>query len=154
MDNWIMKKLLMTLALLTLSFHSHAQEIDSVTVEIEAAYQKYFSDFISRDNSAIASNFQVPAMLGVRSQSYMIAKTVAEVEEFFKNAPIQEGYAYSTLESIEVQQLKPNVYSVDTEFSRIGQIGDILFRGKATYLYSNDTGEWKIFASMGALESN
>ena len=84
----------------------------------------------------------------------MIAKTVAEVEEFFKNAPIQEGYAYSTLESIEVQQIKPNVYSVDTEFSRIGQIGDILFRGRATYLYSNDTGEWKIFASMGALESN
>ena len=149
-----MKKLLMTLAILTLSFHSHAQETDSVTVEIEAAYQKYFSDFISRDFSAIASNFQVPAMLGVRSQSYMSAKTVTEVEEFFKSAPIQEGYTYSTLESIEVQQLKPNVYSVDTEFSRIGQIGDILFRGRATYLYANDTGEWKIFASMGALESN
>ena len=81
----------------------------------------------------------------------MIAKTVTEVEEFFKNAPIQEGYAYSTLESIEVQQIKPNVYSVDTE--RIGQM-DILFRGRATYLYSNDTGEWKIFASMGASESN
>ena len=149
-----MKKLLVTITLLNLSLLSYAQETDSVTVEIEAAYQKYFSDFISRNFSAIASNFQLPAMLGVRSQSYRIAKTIPEVEEFFKNAPLQDGYTYSTLDSIEVQQLKPDVYAVDTEFSRIGQIGDILFRGRATYLYTYDAGEWKIFASMGALERN
>ena len=101
-----MKKLLMTISLLTLSFHSHAQETDSVTVEIEAAYQKYFSDFISRDFSAIASNFQVPAMLGVRSQSYMISKTVTEL-------------------SVNFEQL-------NTECMPAPMAGDILFRASAS----------------------
>ena len=147
-----MRNILVTLILFNLTSSSYAQMSDTIISDIETAYRKYFSDFISRDFSEIASNFHVPAMLGVRSENYTVAKTLTAVEDFYKNAPLQEGYAYSALESIEIQRLTADVYYVETEFTRLGLTGDVLFSGEATYLYTMDSGEWKIFATMGAQE--
>ena len=70
------------------------------------------------------------------------------VEDFYKNAPLQEGYAYSTLDSIEIQRLTADVYYVETKFTRLGLTGTSSFPGN-TYLYTMDSGDWKIFATMG-----
>ena len=69
-----------------------------------------------------------------------------EVVEFFSSFPLQNGYAYSLIDQVEVHRLAEPIYYLDLDFSRYNSSDELLFEGSSLYFFSNETGSWKIFS--------
>ena len=109
-------------------------------------YEAYFNDFVARDFDAIASHFQVPTM-NRRITPAVVLSTQDEVSTFFESMPIQDGYAYSLMDRIDIYRLADSVYYVDLDFTRYNASDEILFEGRSLYFFGNETGSWKMFAA-------
>ena len=75
----------------------------------------------------------------------VVATSHVEVAEFFRSLPLQEGYAYSRIERVEIQRVTESIHYLDFDFSRYNSADETLFEGNRLYLFGNDTGSWKIF---------
>ena len=96
-----MKKLIMICCIFFAVSCSVNNEDDLNRFEIQKLYQLYVDDFIANDFESIASYFDTPVDLKSFND---IAETNEDVIRFFKDlkANIQEGYAYSVIDSISV----------------------------------------------------
>ena len=139
-----MKKFSSGLALIFLASLSYGQSTDSDAELIRNEFDAYHNDFVARDFDAIATHFQVPAMF--KTTPNVIATTHEEVMEFFSSFPLQEGYAYSLIDQVEVHRLAEPIYYLDLDFSRYNSSDELLFEGSSLYFFSNETGSWKIFS--------
>ena len=109
-------------------------------------YEAYFNDFVARDFDAIASHFQVPTMNRSISPAVVLS-TRDEVSAFFESMPIQDRYAYSLMDRIDIYRLADGVYYVDLDFTRYNTSDEILFEGRTLYFFGDETGSWKMFAA-------
>ena len=77
----------------------------------------------------------------------VVLSTGDEVSAFFESMPIQDGYAYSLMDRIDIYRLADGVYYVDLDFTRYNTSDEILFEGRTLYFFGNETGSWKMFAA-------
>jgi len=138
-----MKELFSGIALMFLASFSYGQSTDPDAELVKNEFDAYFNDFNARDFDAIATHFQVPAMF--KRTPDVIATTHEEVVEFFSSFPLQEGYAYSLMDHVEVHRLAESIYYLNLEFSRYNSSDELLFEGSSLYFFSDETGSWKIF---------
>ena len=112
-------------------------------MQIEYAYRQYVDDFIENDFDAIASHFQPPVNFNTFGS---IAINNEEVMNQYKDmkANIQEGYAYSIIDDIEIHGMENNKYLVCTDYSRYNEKDERLFAGRTHYLYIPTSNGWKM----------
>ena len=138
-----MKRMLFAFVLLCSTITSNAQETEQEIVEaITAEFMAYIEDFIARDFDVISGHFQVPAMFG---STLVIGNTSEEIAQLFAVQPIQNDYKYSTVDSLDVNRLADGIYVLNLSFSRYNGADELVFQGKSIYLFSKDSGSWKIF---------
>lgn len=120
-----MKKMICTLALLFSCVTSYAQETEQEIVDaITAEFMGYFEDFVARDFDGIATHFQLPALLNSQ-----IGTSYDEIARIFEEMPIQDGYKYSTVDSLEVNKLNNVVYVINLSFRRFNASDEVIFQG-------------------------
>ena len=122
---------------------SYGQSLDPNVALVESELDAYNEHFVARDFDGIATHFEVPAMF--KTDPAVVATSHAEVAEFFRSFSLQEGYAYSRIERVDIQRLTESIYYVDFDFSRYNSADETLFEGSSLYLFGNATGSWKIF---------
>lgn len=142
-----MKKLIVSLIFTLGCTSSTAQQIDTNIESIRTQYNAYLEDFIARDADQIASHFQFPAMSGSPARTF---NNLEEITSYWSTYPLQNGYAYSTVENIAINRLSYSIYSLVFDYTRYDASDKILFEGSSVYLYGNESGAWKImFQSPG-----
>ncbi len=141
-----MKKLLIPFALFFVTSCAPEQSADPNIELVREEFEAYFNDFVARDFDAIASHFQVPAMNRGTSPAVVLS-TQDEASAFFESMPIQDGYAYSLMDRIDIYRLADSVYYVDLDFTRYSTSDQVLFEGRSLYFFGNETDAWKMFAA-------
>ena len=139
----VMKKLIMICCIFFTVSCSVNDEDDLNRFEIQKLYRLYVDDFIANDFESIASYFDVP----VDFKSFNdIAETNEDVIRFYKDlkANIQEGYAYSVIDTISVTNIKVDSYLLCADYSRYNNNDKLLFEGRTHYVYINTSDGWKI----------
>ena len=139
----IMKIFSGALALLIMASLSYGQSMDPNVERIRHELDAYINDFSSRDFDAMATHFEVPAVF--KTNPPVIATTHEEVADFFRSFPLQEGYAYSRIDRVEIHRLNDSMYSTTFDFARYNSSDELLFEGSSLYIFSNEIGAWKIF---------
>ena len=147
MDIWqklISGGLAIIVTLLTYQNTQHKDQIMLLSQEVEALnigvisslYMDYNEAFIKNDFSRIASHFQVPVNFAANKK---IAKTSNEVVSEYKDmkANIQEGYAYSVINDVTINRQSDNSYLLCADFTRFNKQKEVLFEGRAEYLWVN-----------------
>ena len=116
---------------------------NSNKMQIESAYRQYVDDFIENDFDAIASHFHPPVNFNTFGS---IARTYEEVINQYKDmkANIQEGYAYSIIDDIEIHGMENNKYLVCADYSRYNEKDERLFARTTHYLYIPTSNGWKM----------
>ena len=139
-----MNKLFISIALLFVSNISLAQQVDTNIELIQNAFNAYLEDFIDRDADKIATHFQFPSM-SQASNPDRIFHSLEEITQFWETFPLQNGYAYSTVDNMAISRLSSSIYSLVFDYSRYDAADQILYEGSSVYLYGNKLGVWKIF---------
>ena len=143
MEQMLFKRLsLVVLLLLPLS--SLAGE--SIEQEIESIYADYIEDFINNDFDGMVSHFQAPTMVRFSDQSTVL-ETKEIIKDFYRDmkSTIQEGYAYSKVDKIEVKKATNSIYFADVNFSRYNSDDELLMAGHMVYFFNNQGGSWRMF---------
>ena len=134
-------------ALCSSSYAGHHDEkpIDPNIEQIQSAYDLYIEHFIANDFEGIADVMQVP--LVQKSEVALIANTRDEVIALYKDmkANIQEGYKYSTVDSLEISRVIDSIYSVEAFVTRYNEQDKVVGRAQAIYFLNNHEGPWKMF---------
>ena len=97
-----MNKYYISLSLILMLIHLNVfAEQKDVFSEVEEVYREYVQDFIENDFDAIASHFSVPVKFNSLSNN---ANTIEDVKAVYRDMKnnIQEGYSYSTIDSINI----------------------------------------------------
>ena len=139
-----MNKLFISIALLFVSNISLAQQVDTNIELIQNAFNAYLEDFIDRDADKIATHFQFPSM-SQASKPDSIFYSLEEITQFWETFPLQNGYAYSTVDDMTISRLSSSIYSLVFDYSRYDAADELLYEGSSVYLYGNKSGVWKIF---------
>ena len=122
--------------------------------QIEDVYMAYVQDFIDNDFEGIASHFQTPVMRrGNGLVPTRIAMTPDELMDSYRDdkANIQEGYKYSRIDCMYVRTMAVDLYYyLDAQYTRYNDQDEIIFEGRTLYYFSNESGNWKMFATIPA----
>jgi hypothetical protein len=121
-----------------------AQETDPNVALIQKEFEAYLRDFIARDAVLLATHFQFPSINKLVIPN-SVFHTKEEITEFWDSFPLQDGYAYSTVDNLEIHRLADPIYYLDLDYSRYNDADELLYEGSSIYLYGNETGSWKIF---------
>ena len=118
-------------------------------MQIDSSYRQYVQDFINNDFEAIASHFVPPVDFKLYN---LTAETNEDViNQYIKmKANIQQGYAYSLIDQIEILKTNDNNFLLCSDYSRYNSNNQLLFQGRThyVYVYVPDVG-WK----MNSLDS-
>tara|TARA_B100000941_G_scaffold135730_1_gene96281 strand:- start:12 stop:527 length:516 start_codon:yes stop_codon:yes gene_type:complete len=118
-------------------------------MQIDSSYRQYVQDFINNDFEAIASHFVPPVDFKLYN---LTAETNEDViNQYIKmKANIQQGYAYSLIDQIEILKTNDNNFLLCSDYSRYNSNDQLLFQGRThyVYVYVPDVG-WK----MNSLDS-
>ena len=113
-------------------------------IQIESSYRRYVQDFIDNDFEGIASHFEPP----VNFKPYdFVAETNEDVMNQYKDmkANIQEGYAYSLIDEIDISKTSNNNFLLCADYTRYNSDDQILFEGRTQYIYAYSLNEgWRI----------
>ena len=139
-----MKQLLAGAILLFSISVSFAEEEDPNIALIQRSFEAYLQDFIARDATALATHFQFPSINQITTPNSVFLKK-EEIITFWESFPLQDGYAYSTTDSLKIQRLSDPIYYLDLDYSRYNDSDELLYEGSSIYLYGKETGNWKIF---------
>jgi len=121
-----------------------AQETDPNIALIQKEFEAYLRDFIARDAVSLATHFQFPSINKLVIPN-RVFHTKEEITEFWGSFPLQDGYAYSAVDKLEIHRLADPIYYLDLDYSRYNDADELLYEGSSIYLYGNETGSWKIF---------
>ena len=121
------------------------EELESANIGlIKTLYTDYNTAFINNDFPRIASHFEAPVNFATNG---IIAETEKDVIETYKvmKATLQEGYAYSVTGDVTIKRQSDNSYLLCADFTRFNKQKEVLFKGRAEYLWINvpDKG-WKM----------
>ena len=113
---------------------------------IKQAINNYVKDFIARDYPGIASHFQAP-MMQRTANGITVATTSKAVENDFRNylENVQDGYAYSTIDRVDVTKIESTIYYADIDYTRFNNKDQMLHEGRGIYFFSNADGAWRMF---------
>lgn len=139
-----MKKLLVAAILLFSISLSYAEEADPNIALIQNSFEAYLKDFIARDSAGLATHFQFPSLIQVTTPD-SVFHTKEEITKYWESFPLQDGYAYSTTDSLEIYRLSGPIYYLHLDYSRYNDADELLYEGNSIYLYGKETGSWKIF---------
>jgi hypothetical protein len=139
-----MKQFLIGAILLFSMSLSHADEIDPNIALIQNSFAEYLKDFIARDAAGLATHFQLPSINQLTTPN-SVFHTKEELINFWQSFPLQDGYSYSTSDSLKIQRLSGSIYYLDLDYSRYNDSDELLYEGSSIYLYGKETGSWKIF---------
>lgn len=118
-------------------------------MQIDSSYRQYVQDFINNDFEAIANHFVPPVDFKLYD---LTAETNEDViNQYIKmKANIQQGYAYSLIDQIEILKTNDNNFILCSDYSRYNSNNQLLFQGRThyVYVYVPDVG-WK----MNSLDS-
>ena len=118
-------------------------------MQIDSSYRQYVQDFINNDFDAIANHFAPPVDFKLYD---LTAETNEDViNQYIKmKANIQQGYAYSLIDQIEILKTNDNNFLLCSDYSRYNSDDQLLFQGRThyVYVYVPDAG-WK----MNSLDS-
>lgn len=118
-------------------------------MQIDSSYRQYVQDFINNDFEAIANHFVPPVDFKLYD---LTAETNEDViNQYIKmKANIQQGYAYSLIDQIEILKTNDNNFLLCSDYSRYNSNNQLLFQGRThyVYVYVPDVG-WK----MNSLDS-
>ena len=123
---------------------SYAEEVDPNIALIQHSFEAYLKDFIARDATRLATHFQFPSVNQLTTPT-SVFHTKEEIIKFWESFPLQDGYAYSTTDSLEIHRLSDPIYYLDLDYSRYNDADELLYEGSSIYLYGKETGSWKIF---------
>ena len=131
-------RLLFTTFLAALCSSSYAGHHDEKPIDPNIAK-------IANDFEGIADVMQVP--LVQKSEVALIANTRDDVIALYKDmkANIQEGYKYSTVDSLEISRVIDSIYSVEAFITRYNEQDEVVGRAQAIYFLNNHEGPWKMF---------
>ena len=103
-------------------------------MQIDSSYRQYVQDFINNDFEAIASHFVPPVDFKLYN---LTAETNEDViNQYIKmKANIQQGYAYSLIDQIEILKTNDNNFLLCSDYSRYNSNNQLLFQGRAHYVY-------------------
>jgi ketosteroid isomerase-like protein len=146
-----LKALPLLLLLLVSATALASQNSASPEALIEAEYRQYIRDFIAKDYEAIASHFNPPIQT-TNAERSLVLQTTEEIKRMYQNmmANIQKGYSYSEVDSIDIQPLSRSTYAASVSFTRYNTKDEAIFEGRSTYLFGNQSGEWKMFSMIQA----
>jgi hypothetical protein len=99
----------------------------------------------------IASHFNPPIQT-TNAERSLVLQTTEEIKRMYQNmmANIQKGYSYSEVDSIDIQPLSRSTYAASVSFTRYNTKDEAIFEGRSTYLFGNQSGEWKMFSMIQA----
>jgi len=103
-------------------------------MQIDSSYRQYVQDFINNDFEAIASHFVPPVDFKLYN---LTAETNEDViNQYIKmKANIQQGYAYSLIDQIEILKTNDNNFLLCSDYSRYNSNNQLLFQGRTHYVY-------------------
>ena len=103
-------------------------------MQIDSSYRQYVQDFINNDFDAIASHFVPPVDFKLYN---LTAETNEDViNQYIKmKANIQQGYAYSLIDQIEILKTNDNNFLLCSDYSRYNSNNQLLFQGRTHYVY-------------------
>ena len=103
-------------------------------MQIDSSYRQYVQDFINNDFEAIASHFVPPVDFKLYN---LTAETNEDViNQYIKmKANIQQGYAYSLIDQIEILKTNDNNFLLCSDYSRYNSNNQLLFQGRTHYIY-------------------
>ena len=115
--------------------------------DIEEVYRNYVNDFIENDFEKIASHFDPPVNF---INLDIVALNKSEVEDVYRDMKenIQEGYSYSTIDSINISKIN-GIYTADVIYSRFNSDDEKLFTGNTLYEFRETPKGWKMFSLKG-----
>ena len=115
--------------------------------DIEEVYRNYVDDFIENDFEKIASHFDPPVNF---INLDIVALNKSEVEDVYRDMKenIQEGYSYSTIDSINISKIN-GIYTADVIYSRFNSDDEKLFTGNTLYEFRETPKGWKMFSLKG-----
>ena len=103
-------------------------------MQIDSSYRQYVQDFINNDFEAIANHFVPPVDFKLYD---LTAETNEDViNQYIKmKANIQQGYAYSLIDQIEILKTNDNNFLLCSDYSRYNSNNQLLFQGRTHYVY-------------------
>ena len=139
-----MKQILIGAILLLAVSFSYAQEEDPNITLIQNSFEAFLKDFIARDAAGLATHFQFPSVNQITNPA-SVFHTKEEITKFYASLTLQDGYAYTLTDSLEIHRLSDLIYYLDLDYSRYNDADELLYEGSSIYLYGKETGSWKIF---------
>jgi hypothetical protein len=71
--------------------------------------------------------------------------TKEDIINFWESRTLQDGYAYSAADSLEIHRLSDPIYYLDFDYSHYNDADELLYEESSIYLYGKETDSWKIF---------
>lgn len=113
--------------------------------EIRRVFDAYVEDFVAKDIDGIANHFSQPVLFGVDEPQ--VAQDRNGVKAAFADifANIQTGYAYSTVESFQLDSINQRLYNVQISYNRYNNKGEIIHSGESVYFFKPAEDSWRIY---------
>jgi len=138
-------KQLLTGAILLFSISlSYAEEVDPNIALIQNSFEAYLKEWIARDATGLDTHFQFPSVNQLTSPN-SVFDSKENIINFWESRTLQDGYAYSATDSLEIHRLSDPIYYLGCDYSRYNDADELLYEGSSIYLYGKETGSWKIF---------
>ena len=100
--------------------------------------------FSAGDSTGVAKYIQFPA-LGINTPT-TVFNTKEEFINFVDSYPLQEDYSYTKSDRMDIYPIGGPIYCLDYDYSGFNDHDELLSQGRGIYLYSNETGSWKVFS--------
>jgi len=139
-----MKKFLIVAILQLATSLSYAEEVDPNIALIQNSFEAYLKEWIARDATGLDTHFQFPSVNQLTSPS-SVFDSKEDIINFWESRTLQDGYAYSATDSLEIHRLSDPIYYLDFDYSSYNDANELLYEGSSIYLYGKETGSWKIF---------
>ena len=120
------------------------QSSDPTITLIKNIFEIMLSGFSAGDANAVTEHIEFPA-LGINSPTTAF-NSKEEFIDFFNSYPLQEDYSYSKSDRMDIYPIGGPIYCLDYDYSRFNHNDEILSQGRGIYLFSNESGDWKVFS--------
>ena len=110
---------------------------------IKTEFEIMLERFSAGDSTGVTKYIQFPA-LGINTPT-TVFNTKEEFINFVDSYPLQEDYSYTKSDRMDIYPIGGPIYCLDYDYSRFNDHDELLSQGRGIYLYSNETGSWKVF---------